>query len=54
MAGLPEDVLLKTLDLLETKGWPRLALLAKEWHSIVTSTWTGIVPEPKAADQTLS
>ena len=54
MAGLPKDLVLKILDLLETKDRARLALLSKEWHSIVTSTWKSIVLEPKDAGQVSS
>ena len=52
MAGLPTDVFLKILDLLETRDRARLALVSKEWHGIVTSSWTNVFLEPKGAWQT--
>lgn len=47
MASLPEDLLLRILDLLETRARVRLALVSKEWHKMITSTWTEIFLEPK-------
>lgn len=50
-AGLSEDLLLRVLDLLETRERARLALVSKEWHKMVTSTWTDIFLEPKDDEQ---
>ena len=54
MAGLPTDVFLKIFDLLETRDRARLALVSKEWHGIVTSSWTDVYLEPKNVGQTFA
>ena len=49
MESLPQDVLLRIFNLLETEERARLAVVCKEWHDIVSSTWTNVTFHPANA-----